>query len=46
MMWNNTLMDLKNEKFERSNLNLNYEQILKVIEKKNVEEKQADIRIN
>jgi hypothetical protein len=45
-MWNNTLMDLKNEKFERSNLNLNYEQILKVIEKKNVEEKQADIRIN
>ncbi len=39
-------MDYKNEKFERSNLTLNYEQMLKVLEKKNAEQKETSIKIN
>ena len=45
-MFQDTMMSLKNEKFERSSLKVNYDQSLSIIEKKNKTERAMGIEIS
>ena len=45
-MFQDTMMSLKNEKFERSSLKVNYDQSLSIIEKKNKTEREMGIEIS